>query len=379
MSLEILEEIQGNYPDLAENFNQQRSLFGNKYWHQYGEELLVLTFNENIRSSDDILKIHKSILNNATININPIILAQLTITASKRLTNLEEQLEFIKKTMDIVHHEEAKILIELQKAYCHFEAGQNELGTAGDILKAQLYQIEKLTEVEPIVWSTYYKYMGMYHLKRKDYSVFYFNSLQFLSYVDQKSFSNKEREELCINMGIAIFISKKIFNYSELLELKIFQVLKEGPYSFMYKMMETFNGGDVDQFRLDMVNYNDQIKNITILDENRKTLEEKIKIMAFTELIFGLQKNDRVVTFAEISQRTSLSMEEVEFMVQRAMSLELIKGQIDQVDQKVNVTFIQPRVLDKARIGTMRGKFGSWENGLKDLLGVITHFQESIN
>lgn len=61
------------------------------------------------------------------------------------------------------------------------------------------------------------------------------------------------------------------------------------------------------------------------------------------------------------------------------MSLELIKGQIDQVDQKVNVTFIQPRVLDKARIGTMRGKFGSWENGLKDLLGVITHFQESIN
>jgi len=79
--------------------------------------------------------------------------------------------------------------------------------------------------------------------------------------------------------------------------------------------METFNGGDVDQFRLDMVNYNDQIKNISVLDENRKTLEEKIKIMAFTELIFGLQKNDRVVTFTEISQRTSLSIEEVEFMV----------------------------------------------------------------
>merc|ERR1711976_823614 len=122
--------------------------------------------------------------------------------------------------------------------------------------------------------------------------------------------------------------------------------------------MGTFNRGDVDQFRKDMVSYNDQ---------NRNTLEEKIKIMAFTELIFGLQKNDRVVTFTEISQRTSLSMEEVEYMVLRAMSLELIKGQIDQVDQKVNVTFIQPRVLDIARIGTMRGKFNSWEQSLKDL------------
>ena len=51
-----------------------------------------------------------------------------------------------------------------------------------------------------------------------------------------------------------------------------------------------------------------------IIDRKREGAKIQ-KIMAFTELIFGLQKNDRVVTFTEISQRTSLSIEEVEFMV----------------------------------------------------------------
>lgn len=51
----------------------------------------------------------------------------------------------------------------------------------------------------------------------------------------------------------------------------------------------------------------------------------------------------------------------VELMVLKAMSLELIKGSIDQVAQKITVNFIQPRVLDKGRIGTMREKFSDWQ------------------
>jgi hypothetical protein len=55
--------------------------------------------------------------------------------------------------------------------------------------------------------------------------------------------------------------------------------------------------------------------------------------MAFTELIFSLQKDERVVSFQQISDRTTLSLDMIEFMVLRAMSLELLKGKIDQVTQ----------------------------------------------
>ena len=44
----------------------------------------------------------------------------------------------------------------------------------------------------------------------------------------------------------------------------------------------------------------------------------------------------------------------------RAMSLGLIKGTINQVDQVVNVTWVQPKVLDKVQIGQLVNQIDSW-------------------
>ena len=54
--------------------------------------------------------------------------------------------------------------------------------------------------------------------------------------------------------------------------------------------------------------------------------------------------------FQEICQETSLPLEEVELLVMKALSLNLVKGYIDQVEQKVYMTWVQPRVLDKKQV-----------------------------
>ena len=59
---------------------------------------------------------------------------------------------------------------------------------------------------------------------------------------------------------------------------------------------------------------------------------------------------DRQLTFAEIAKETDLPENQVEVMVMRALSLGLVKGTIDQVDGKVNITWVQPRVLDKKQV-----------------------------
>lgn len=336
-----------------------------------------LSYNESVRNSDDIKLLFDSIVKNSSVNINPVILSRLAICASLRINTLEDQLEFLQQSIDALHDKQAIILLDLQKAYCNFEGG--ELGKAGEILKEQFRNIEKQLDTEKFVYATYYRYTALFHLKQSQYAEFYHYSLQFLAYVDQQNFSQSEREELCVNLGIAILISEKIFNFSELLELKVFSVLKEGPNSWIYKLMETYNSGNVTQFNQDMQNFNSHITKIEVLNSNRRTLEEKIKIMAFTELIFSLHKDERVVSFQQISDRTTLPLDMIEFMVLRAMSLELIKGQIDQVDQKVSITFIQPRVLDKQRIGMMRSKFETWQSSLTELLGVVTEYQTSLN
>ena len=44
----------------------------------------------------------------------------------------------------------------------------------------------------------------------------------------------------------------------------------------------------------------------------------------------------------------------------RAMSLGLIKGTIDEVDKTVNVTWVQPRVLDRTEVATISQQLGDW-------------------
>ena len=63
----------------------------------------------------------------------------------------------------------------------------------------------------------------------------------------------------------------------------------------------------------------------------------------------------------------------------RAMSLGLIKGIIDEVDSVVNITWIQPRVLDTGRIGLLVEQLGGWTDRYVGLVlsYLITQLQKS--
>ena len=47
-------------------------------------------------------------------------------------------------------------------------------------------------------------------------------------------------------------------------------------------------------------------------------------------------------------------------MLMRAMSLGLIKGVIDGVEELVSVTWVQPRVLDKGQLSLLHDQLGAW-------------------
>ena len=68
-------------------------------------------------------------------------------------------------------------------------------------------------------------------------------------------------------------------------------------------------------------------------------------------MTFKRPATNRQLSFSEIAEEACLSPSEVELLVMRALSLGLVKGSIDQVDQKVHMTWVQPRVLDKDQVG----------------------------
>jgi len=64
-------------------------------------------------------------------------------------------------------------------------------------------------------------------------------------------------------------------------------------------------------------------------------LEQKVRIIAFLEMVFTSGKDERNVTFKKISEVCQVEAADVELLVMKAMSLDLIRGCIDEVSQTV--------------------------------------------
>lgn len=99
------------------------------------------------------------------------------------------------------------------------------------------------------------------------------------------------------------------------------------------------------------------------------------------ESVFKRGANDRTLSFQTISEETRLPIGEVEYLVMKALrwvvselppldtpiltillsgSLKLIKGSMDQVDQKAYINWVQPRVLSTEQIGQLAERLVEW-------------------
>ena len=93
---------------------------------------------------------------------------------------------------------------------------------------------------------------------------------------------------------------------------------------------------------------------------NLAFLEQKIRLMALIELVFQTPPNERLIPFSVISSKCQLQTDEVELVLIRAFSLELLKGIIDEIDQTVLITFCVARSLQKSQINDLKNKVEAW-------------------
>jgi 26S proteasome regulatory subunit N9 len=70
-------------------------------------------------------------------------------------------------------------------------------------------------------------------------------------------------------------------------------------------------------------------------------VKEKVALLALMVLIFHRPSHERNISFSDIASATRLPLNQVEWLVMRALSLGLIKGSIDQVDSMVSVHWVQ--------------------------------------
>jgi 26S proteasome regulatory subunit N9 len=78
------------------------------------------------------------------------------------------------------------------------------------------------------------------------------------------------------------------------------------------------------------------------------------------ESTYRLPPDQRRIPIATVAARTQLDADGVEFLLMRAMSLKLVSGSIDSIDQTCNITHVAPRVLTPTELNGLKGHLKTW-------------------
>jgi 26S proteasome regulatory subunit N9 len=184
----------------------------------------------------------------------------------------------------------------------------------------------------------------------------------YLACIDLGTLSLEERKSRAWDLGMAALLSDSIYNFGELLQHPILGALT-GDTAWLRDLLLAFNRGDLAAY--DVLSAH-MVSN-KLLSEHQPEIRQKIYLAALTEAVFRRPPHQRAMTFDAISADTKVRTDEIEHLVMKALSLGLVRGTIDEVDEVVNFTWVQPRVLDMGQIASMGARLGEWGENVNKL------------
>lgn len=133
--------------------------------------------------------------------------------------------------------------------------------------------------------------------------------------------------------------------------------------AWLYELLFAFNRGDLAAY--DTLAGN--ISSNSLLSKHSDGLRQKIYLAALTETVFKRAPHDRAMSFRTIATETKVRPDEIEHLIMKALSLGLLKGSIDQVDEIARINWVQPKVLDMKQIDAMRVRLQEWDSSVNNL------------
>ena len=129
--------------------------------------------------------------------------------------------------------------------------------------------------------------------------------------------------------------------------------------------------GSIDDFNSTVDKNRDKYFEQPSLANKHEELKQKVVLLSVMNLVFERAAHDRTIAFAEISSRSRIAIDQVEWVLMRAMSLGLIKGTIDELAQTASITWVQPRHMDMDQVKQLGNQLNTWTNKVKTVLTSI--------
>ena len=280
---------------------------------------------------------------------------------------IEDSIKFLEGAKDrLKGHHDAIFLIEISQSEKQLALGLHH--DCIEHLNKIRSDVNKHADIDAKVFSGLAYVYGLYYKRKDDHENYYKSCLQYLAYTPSSEMSEKEQKELSIKMGMSILLGKNVYNISELLDKEIINSLVGTEFEWLFHMMKNLGQGNIQEFSETVQQNQDFISKFPLIVKEMTYLEQKVRIIAFLEMIFLCGKDDRSIPFLKIAEVCKIEAVDVELLVMKAMSLNLIKGTIDEVEQVVHVDWALPRYLNKGHLTIMNNKMVAWEEKLDNVI-----------
>ncbi|KAI9262370.1 hypothetical protein BDA99DRAFT_438760 [Phascolomyces articulosus] len=358
----LQEERQKAPTQLQHYFTTFEDLYERKLWHQLTQS--ILEFFNQPESAPLQIPLFRQFITEWENKINKLSLVSIALKAANNCSEIQDSVNFLNDIITKVDTEDTKdvYVLALMEA-AHFKLLLNQYDDVKKAIEESDKILEQFDSVETVIYASFYRVSAEYYKAKAEYAQYYKSALLYLACVNVDDLSPEEKVGRAYDLAISALLGEMIYNFGELLMHPILDSLSNTEHDWLRSLLFAFNSGDIGKFEALAPHFSKQ----PLLQQNSEALSRKICLMSLIEAVFRRSSDNRVIPFSEIAAETRLSVDEVEHLVMKALSLKLIRGSIDQVDQQVIVTWVQPRVLDKEQIDGMRRQIEEWNNQVKKI------------
>uniref|UniRef100_A0A8B9QYU7 26S proteasome non-ATPase regulatory subunit 13 n=1 Tax=Anas platyrhynchos TaxID=8839 RepID=A0A8B9QYU7_ANAPL len=335
----FLQQSQSSGPGQAAVWHRLEELYNKKLWHQLTLQVLDFVQDPCFAQGDGLIKLYENFISEFEHRVNPLSLVEIILHVVRQMT------------------------AAMKLSFCVKQAiGALKLNI-GDlqVTKETIEEVEEMLNNLPGVTS-YYQTIG-------NHASYYKDALRFLGCIDVKDLPVSEQQERAFTLGLAGLLGEGVYNFGELLMHPVLESLRNTDRQWLIDTLYAFNSGNVETFQALKSAWGQQPD----LAANEALLLQKIQLLCLMEMTFTRPANHRQLTFEEIAKSAKVTVNEVELLVMKALSVGLVKGSIDEVDKRVHMTWVQPRVLDLQQIKGMKDRLEFWCTDVRSMEMLVEH------
>ena len=388
-AIEHLESMSTLHPDLSEQYQNLVSLYQRKLWHQLTMSTLEFvsspssTLRTTSEGTNSYLALFDKVILPIDKKLNQLTLARIAsavsfslldsppykdgVAARAILENLLEKKDRLGPSAAL--YAESRLgLLGLTVLARSGDALTTESsvrvleGTKETIMKNRptLAELADTESEAAIVHSAYYETAMTYRKAVGPPEAYYREAIQYVAYTSLTDLSQEERYNLATDLSLAALTGEGVFNFGEIVTTSALKCLEGTDLYYLVELLSAGARGDVLGFQRVADAHAAAIQMQPSLVSRAEAVKEKITLLALVNMVFERPSLERTLSFEDIAERVVVPLDQVEWVIMRALSLKLIKGTMDQVEQTVDVTWVMPRVLDSKQMSELATRFGEW-------------------